>query len=257
MKSVSQNEETSLQWWGNDKFKCRYAYYRAKESQELEESGQDFLGFQIIDSSFLFTVCDGVGMSFHGELASSFLGERLMEWLVSVAHLHETENLEISLKEKLQEWTIAGTKIVDTYELPENTPWLLRDVLNEKRAHGSESMFICGKIDVLPGQNEARLFFITHGDSYIQFFEDKELSTCGLQGKRKTGNRWSTRKGMIGEPLQIVCKTIAIDEINRIIVHSDGLSPLIQYDEAEVEEAIQLAQCSPASDDISFLDISW
>ncbi|MEH7457881.1 protein phosphatase 2C domain-containing protein [Bacillus sp. JJ1127] len=257
LQVVSQVEETPLQLVKNDNFICKYGYYRARESQELQESGQDFLAFHMNDSSITFAVCDGVGMSFCGELASAFIGKKLMNWLYNLKNPYESNSLQKELHELLQVWTNEGMEIVKSFQLPENTAWLLAEVLEEKRKHGSESMFICGKIELVMSENKARVLCVMHGDSSIHFLKNDKQHTEYIQKERDTHKRWSTCKGIIGEPVEILCKTVPINEVNRIIVHSDGLPILKQYEEANLKEEIARTQESPTSDDIAYFDISW
>ena len=65
---LSQKKETVLQDKKTNHFSYRYSYVRAKETQDLNECGQDFLAFQDNGISFIFALCDGVGLSFHGEI---------------------------------------------------------------------------------------------------------------------------------------------------------------------------------------------
>lgn len=75
---LSQEKETVLQEKETKHFTYRYSYVRAKETQDLNESGEDFLVFLDNGTSFIFALCDGVGLSFHGEIAAKFLGMKLV-----------------------------------------------------------------------------------------------------------------------------------------------------------------------------------
>ena len=77
-----------------------------------------------------------------------------------------------------------------------------------------------------------------------------------MKFKRNIEKRWSTARyywwGIGG-----FSKALSRQEANRIVIHSDGLVPLKQYNFEEVLKEIERAQNSPTSDDISFLDVSW
>ena len=80
----------------------------------------------------------------------------------------------------------------------QKTPWLLRDVLEEKRKQGSETMFIGGKIELIPNEDKVQITIVTHGDSFVQLFQDKENCSNVMKFKRNIEKRWSTQRGIIG-----------------------------------------------------------
>ncbi|AEW55314.1 TPA: hypothetical protein ACGXMA_000723 [Bacillus cereus] len=253
--TLSQKEETVLQEKETKHFTYRYSYVRAKETQDLNEIGQDFLVFLDNGTSFVFALCDGVGLSFHGEIAAKFLGVKL----VNLFDTCQESGLDITtlLNEQLNDWIEEASEEVSAFRLPEETPWLLRDVLEEKRKKGSEAMFIGGKIKLIPNQDKAQITIVTHGDSFVQLFQDKENCSNVMKFNRNIEKRWSTQRGIIGGELAVFSKTLSRQEANRIVIHSDGLVPLKQYNFEEVLKEIERAQNSPTSDDISFLDVSW
>ncbi|NIA58675.1 hypothetical protein G5716_06900 [Bacillus pacificus] len=252
---LSQKKETVLQEKKMEHFTYRYSYVRAKETQDLNEGGQDFLTFQDNGTSFIFALCDGVGLSFHGEIAAEFLGMKL----VNLFDTCQGSELDIAtlLNEQLNNWIEEASEKVNAFRLPEQTPWLLRDVLEEKRKQGSEAMFIGGKIELIPNEDKVQITIVTHGDSFVQLFQDKENCSNVMKFERNIEKRWSTRRGIIGGELAVFSKTLSRQEVNRIVIHSDGLTLLKQYNVEEVLKEIERAQNSPTSDDISFLDVSW
>ncbi len=252
---LSQEKETVLQEKKSKHFTYQYSYVRAKETQDLNESGQDFLVFQDNGTKFTFVLCDGVGMSFHGEIAAKFLGMKLLNLFETFP---ETEqDISILLNEELEKWKEEASEEIRAFQLPEETPWLLRDVLEEKRKQGSEAMFIGGKIELIPNQDKVQVTIVTHGDSFVQLFQDKKNCSNVMKFERNIEKRWSTQRGIIGGALEVFSKTLSREEVNRIVIHSDGLVSLKQYNFEEVLTEIERAQCSPTSDDISFIDISW
>ncbi|MBO1580141.1 protein phosphatase 2C domain-containing protein [Bacillus sp. XF8] len=253
--ALPQLEETPLQEETTEIFTCRYSYFRAKEAQELDEGGQDFLAFQVSGNRFIFALCDGVGMSFHGEIAARFLGTKLLKLFETC--LDKEQDFSNFLYKSLQDWEKEAMEEVKAFQLPRDTPWLLRDVLEEKRNHGSESMFIGGTIEVIPNRDEVNVMLVAHGDSFLQLFQENKKCFDLIEYERNTENRWSTHRGILGGELKIISKTLARKEANRLVIHSDGLMPLLHYNFEEVTEEIKRAQSSPTSDDISFLDISW
>ncbi|MBE7120058.1 protein phosphatase 2C domain-containing protein [Bacillus cereus] len=252
---LSQEKETVLQEKKSKHFTYQYSYVRAKETQDLNESGQDFLVFQDNGTNFIFVLCDGVGMSFHGEIAAEFLGMKLLNLFETFP---ETEqDISILLNEQLAKWKEEASEEIRSFQLPEETPWLLRDVLEEKRKQGSEAMFIGGKIELIPNQDKVQVTMVTHGDSFVQLFQNQKNCSNVMKFERNIEKRWSTQRGIIGGELEVFSKILSKEEVNRIVIHSDGLMSLMQYNFEEVLTEIERAQCSPTSDDISYLDISW
>ncbi|MCW9129818.1 hypothetical protein OF830_02320 [Bacillus paramycoides] len=252
---LPQEKETVLQEKHGEYFTYRYSYVRAKETQDLNESGQDFLIFQDNGTSITFALCDGVGMSFHGEIAAEFLGMKLLNLFETFQE--KEQDISILLNEELENWKEEAVEEVRIFQLPEETPWLLRDVLEEKRGKGSEAMFIAGKIELIPNQDEVYITIVTHGDSFVQLFQKQKKCLNEIMFERNIEKRWSTHRGIIGGKLDAFSKRLSREEVNRIVIHSDGLMSLMQYNFEEVLKKIERAQCSPTSDDISFLDISW
>jgi hypothetical protein len=252
---LSQEKETVLQEKKSKHFTYQYSYVRAKETQDLNESGQDFLVFQDNGTNFIFVLCDGVGMSFHGEIAAEFLGMKLLNLFETF--LETEQDISILLNEQLAKWKEEASEEIRSFQLPEETPWLLRDVLEEKRKQGSEAMFIGGKIELIPNQDKVQVTMVTHGDSFVQLFQDQKNCSNVMKFERNIEKRWSTQRGIIGGELEVFSKTLSKEEVNRIVIHSDGLMSLMQYNFEEVLTEIERAQCSPTSDDISYLDISW
>lgn len=141
--TLSQKEETVLQEKETKHFTYRYSYVRAKETQDLNEIGQDFLVFLDNGTSFVFALCDGVGLSFHGEIAAKFLGVKL----VNLFDTCQESGLDITtlLNEQLNDWIEEASEEVSAFRLPEETPWLLRDVLEEKRKKVVKRCLLAGK----------------------------------------------------------------------------------------------------------------
>lgn len=116
---------------------------------------------------------------------------------------------------------------------------------------------LVGKIELIPNEDKVQITIVTHGDSFVQLFQDKENCSNVMKFKRNIEKRWSTQRGIIGGELAVFSKALSRQEANRIVIHSDGLVPLKQYNFEEVLKEIERAQNSPTSDDISFLDVSW
>src|ERR1043165_8546798 len=82
---VRQTEDRPLRIIEHERLSWRYLYFRSAESFANLAPSQDFLTFQHADDTFVFAVCDGVGQSFFGDVASRLLGDLLTDWLCSPA----------------------------------------------------------------------------------------------------------------------------------------------------------------------------
>lgn len=146
-----QDDETEVQLLRGPGFSCRYAYARAADSRSSGDPGQDYLVLRHNDRSFAFALCDGVSQSFYGNLAARLLGEALLDWLWDHATAAEDRQaLERSLALMLKSLTGPATEQVQQHALPVGLADMLRSVLEDKRARGSESTFTCGRIDLRP-----------------------------------------------------------------------------------------------------------
>jgi hypothetical protein len=232
----------------------RYMYERSRDSKVNHEPGQDFLTFRYAGSRLAFAVCDGVSGSFLGHLAARFLGEHLVTWLWEQPSPISTDGLRRELPRYLVELVGPAGHFIETYPLPNDLPPLVRDILEERRAYGSEAMFVCGRID-WPSPNSP-------GQVALAGLGDAELQVYDKHGGRRVsrGNvveRWSTSRGPRGN-LQVLVEPA--DGIARIIAYSDGLRNLADdlhhlADNLLDQELVRLGQ-HPHSDDLALVDIA-
>jgi hypothetical protein len=139
----------------------------------------------------------------------------------------------------------------------------LRDVLEQKRALGSQTTFICGRIDQpRTGVPDGRLLLTWLGDSRVRLWGPSGERTRELGDRFRTEERWSTLKGPVGSEPHVFVAPIKQGgklQVARLMLYSDGLSTLDPYslppDNREIEKLIVQAGESSTSDDISFLDI--
>lgn len=242
-------------------FPHRYAYQRSFDSKKANSPGQDYLSFKYNEAKYVFALCDGVSQSFVGELGAKILGKALISWL-----WNEIPETEIEVQEKLSFYlnslVDAATTYIENYSFPEETLPIVKEVLNEKReTTGSESTFICGRIDLSSEQfPEGRVVILWLGDSYGKLWKGED--NVIPEDKFITTERWSTKLGLVEDSPHIYCSPLKIDgEIiaDRLIVSSDGI-PKIELDgyilqDARLSNMIDNLHHSPSSDDISYLEI--
>lgn len=263
--NIPQSQETPLQT-ESDEFSIRYAYTRAFETKQVNDPGQDYLAAAVNAKSVCFTICDGVSLSYFGELASRFLGEALLEWVVSATYqtTDDLGRIRADLEGYLQCLVEQGSAEVNNHQVPATITGMLREVLEEKKKLGSETTFVCGRVD-LPGETypNGRLLLAWMGDSRIRLWGDKDELTMVLGDTMKTNQRWSTRVGIVGGlPHIYVSKLNAISKpLTGVTVYTDGLEKLdtctcIPADQ-ELRRLMDSISKAISSDDLTLLDVSW
>lgn len=260
---VPQDQETPVQVARGQNLAYRFAYARAAETRAAGDLGQDYLAVREGEQAFVFALCDGVSQSFFGDLAARYLGDALVAWLGEhLPFTMDSEAVRTALTDHLQGLIASATEQVQRQSLPPDIPPMLRDVLEEKRALGSESTFVCGRID-LPGGDflAGRLVLAWMGDSRLRLWGSAGESTADLGGVFETAQRWSSRRGLVGGNLNVFVAPLAHKgrRINRLAAYSDGLAALDNRDKSPSNRALQdVIACAgeaAASDDIAFLEI--
>jgi hypothetical protein len=139
---------------------------------------------------------------------------------------------------------------------------MLREVLQEKRALGSESTFVCGRIDLPGGDFPAgRVVLAWMGDSRLQLWTGDDAHVTDVGGVFETAQRWSTRRGPVSGDVNVFVDPLKQhgQRINRLMAYSDGLTALDSWDRDPSNHAVQdlIAQAGEAatSDDVSFLEV--
>lgn len=245
-------------------FPRRYAYARSTDTRAANDIGQDYLTFRHNDHAFVFALCDGVSQSFYGDLAARMLGDALVEWLwnQSVDNA-DVESLSVALTEHLNALTAQATELVQSHQPSEDISPMLREVLEQKRAKGSESTFVCGRIDLPSAKSpDGRVFLAWMGDSRVRFWGPLGERTRELGDTFQTAQRWSSRQGPVsGKPNLFIAPLEQNQscQITSLMAYSDGLAALDRFSRSPrnttVQELIAHANESATSDDISFIEL--
>jgi hypothetical protein len=251
--SVPQTSETPVQCVAHARYCYRYAYARSADSRVAGDAGQDYLAIRVDEQRFAFALCDGVSQSFMGDLAARLLGDWLLEWLwQSTLPTPDQPALQSVLDMQLQEIAKQLASQVRDFMLPADLPPLLQEVLEQKRALGSESTFVSGLIDISAGQ--AILAWM--GDSRLRLWGPRDEPIPDLGDTFHTRERWSSRQGPVGRPHVAV---LALDTVQRLVAYSDGLALLDDKPELlgdqDLDALIAVAGNLPTSDDMSFLEV--
>jgi len=262
-RRVSQDRELPVQVVRGQALAYRFAYARSADSRAAGDAGQDYLAVREGARKFVFALCDGVSQSFYGDLAACYLGDALVAWLEE--HLPATtapETIRKALTAYLQDLTGPATEEVQHRPLPSSIPQMLREVLEEKRALGSESTFVCGCID-LPGAEfpAGRIVLAWMGDSRLRLWMGGDAHPISLGGVFETAQRWSSRRGLVGGTLNVYVTPLqaAGKRVSRLMTYSDGLAAVDTWKEDPSNHAVQsvIARAGEAatSDDVSFLEV--
>jgi hypothetical protein len=259
---VPQERETSTTEVQRERFVYRYAYGRSADSKQANLPGQDYIAVREDGRRLAFALCDGVSQSFFGDVAARVLGDALVDWLWErlaggAAGALDAAALQTGLLARLRDLVAVVSAQVASLALPETLPPVVRDVLEQKRRLGSETTCAAGALDTTTaGGGHLALAWL--GDSRLRLWGPTGETTASLGGAFLTGERWSSRRGPVGD-LHVAVRPLA--EVTSLAGYSDGLATLDQhaslaFDNAALDALIAAASASPASDDVSFLHIA-
>ncbi len=239
----------------HSRFMCRYGYGRSAESASMGESGQDFAAVRIHKSVCCFVLCDGVGLSYRGDFAARYLGSSLLDWMEQRQDLSANQ-----LREYLERLAGAATEELDRQPL-DHESGLMRSVLEDKRRQGSQSMYICGKIELPKRGTRGRLRLAWQGDSRLRLWNGTEEISELFDHTFSTAERWSTSRGPIGGKPHWYERSIPADMPMRLQVYTDGLSDLDPIREPVPDEQIQVlldaSHTGGLDDDAAFIELQW
>lgn len=255
---VSQTVETEVTFAAAPGAYLRYAYARSSDSVANQIEGQDYLIFQHNDQRLVFVVCDGVGSSFCGNLAARILGERLLEWMwtLDITYIDGAGALVEAATGFLRRLQADGQREVESYEIPDHFPPLIRQALEQQRGYGSEAVFVAARIDHAgPYTPDGALTLCWMGDTELHVLdEDGHEMEIGAEWTSK--NRWSTTQGVKGKFSAAMSK---LKGVGRLLAFTDGLSDqsdnLAHASDADIERAIYAGGRSATSDDVAFIDV--
>lgn len=252
----SQKEEVALKTY-QGQFLCRYGYARAHETATQGDQGQDFVGVHIDNHICNFVLCDGVSMSYQGDFAARFLGDKLLEWLSST-----TDWSSAGFSQYMRELVVPASKEIEQLTIPGDVPHLLRDVLTHKQRLGSQTMYICGRIELPRSKRQkGRIWMAWQGDSRLRFWKEEEEISEYFQNTMQTHERWSTKEGPLGGQPHVYQSRLEYGVPMRLQLYSDGLNDLDPIREWLPDEQIQLlfdaAHTDGLKDDAAFLELKW
>lgn len=293
---TDQSEDTRISAALGQLVTARLVSRLSRESREQSLPGQDYalLISRAGGTSISLCVCDGVGSSYKGNFAARYLASCLVAWLQQLPVIpQKTAKVVRPLRSRLHSWARDAQQTLADFAIAPGVPALVREVLEELRqAHGSETVFFCGRIDLVkpvrgmrigrpqelalpvpPGQPrvEGRLqgsplpsrdlsaqgIFLWMGNVAAQLFcgEDAMIE---LGEREDDAPRWSTARGQRG---LLAARSIFLERIDRLLVYTDGLHPisdrLAVFDDDELSAEMDTLLARPANDDMTLLDLQW
>ncbi|RLC70112.1 MAG: hypothetical protein DRI81_19545, partial [Chloroflexi bacterium] len=258
---VPQDRETGVQEIVAGSFRLRYLYARSSDCRQSDDPGQDYVALRQDGRRLAFALCDGVSQSFYGDLAARLLGDALVEWLWDRLPPGEfrREPIRQALHGYLTDLTDEATRQVRRIPIPADAPPLLRDALEQKRAIGSESTFVCGTVE-MPGPNlpHGRVVLAWLGDAELQLWGKERDRTGELGAEWIEARRWSTKVGPKGGTIGVFVGRL--EDVRRVLAYSDGIASLRErlgrgIDDSELAREVERLGEMPTSDDVSFLEI--
>lgn len=260
---VTQEKETDLMNFSESQWGYHYAYSRSAEARELGDIGQDYLTLARNEKQMVFVLCDGISMSYHGDLAAVYLGDRLRQWLITLDEgpLDEgqlTEGLDRFLKKQTKE----ANKLVEAHQLPVNIKGLFREVMLDKKKLGSSTMYACGRID-FPSteQPKGRMVLAWQGDIRIRLWSGVREQTQCLGNAFYTREQWNSQAGPVGGVPRIHVSELVKEQVDgTILLYSDGLQALDQItivNQEDITNAMKQEADNPSSDDMAVFQMKW
>jgi serine/threonine protein phosphatase PrpC len=251
--------ETPLAYERCGPFAWRYAYQRSADARKSSSVGQDAVAYRASEDRFAIALCDGVGNSFLGEIAASFLANELMTLLWELKQSPESvDDLRFRLGAQLQELTSKARGIVDGAQLPRSLPAIAAEAMERKRVSGSQSTLVAAMVSLQP-DSSAWVAIVRLGDSRIRFWADGvEDQDC--VGVPMSGQVWSSHGGILGGSLAVAIRDVHPAASIRIVAYSDGLDILDHgpwpRSTRAIQSSMELAADRSGSDDASFIEVA-
>ena len=199
--TIDQRTRCPIRILNLERYTFRYANDRAAESQRTDSKGQDYLAIRYNENTLGFVIADGVSQSFFGELASQFLGEHLLSYLMEFGERFVDGTLDIqkSLETELNNMAFVATPIINGFQIPQELPGMLVSVLEQKRHMGSQATFTAGFVDI----TRKKLALAWMGDQRLRLWRNLQEITQEVLGNEtfQTAERWSTTTGMVGKQI--------------------------------------------------------
>lgn len=119
--------------------------------------------------------------------------------------------------------------------------FLLREVLEDKQRLGSQTMYICGRIELPTSKRkQGRIWMAWQGDSRLRFWRHETEISEHFRGTMQTNERWSTLTGPVGGQPHVYQTRLEYGMPMRLQLYTDGLDDLDPIREPLPDEQIQV-----------------
>jgi hypothetical protein len=262
---LPQSADTDVQQVARSTRHYRYGYSRSSDCRRWGEPGQDYLTLAERESSLSFVLCDGVSQSYEGGFAARFVGDRLLDWLLSfgeTAALQPGDGQRL-LNQFMKELTKEASQCLQEQAISPSIQGLLREALSLKKEQGSATMYCGGRIDY-PGTQHpnGRLLLVWQGDIRCRIWRDRNETTAELPGDLlSVRGQWNSVAGPVGGMSFWYCTELLLKQRKgELLLYTDGFQALDRYPRVTGELLSELLASEtehPSSDDISFLQVTW
>jgi len=259
--TTNQAVDTLTRMRISERISARLLSVRCQEAQTHASRNQDYASLVSRDNgtSLCFCVCDGVGSSYRGDFAAHYLATHLLAWLQEIpAILHDLDTFTSTLHGLLDLWSYDARLKLKKVALPLRTPQLAREVMEELRdTYGSETVFLCGRIDAEPSLHQTQAVFCWMGNVTARLSLAPDQWVVLGDADDRAG-RWSTLHGRRGQ-VSTWHTTFATPE--QLVIYTDGLeaigSDLAILTDDEWHIQTQHLLLSPKNDDMTALEVRW
>jgi len=262
--ALPQHAETKPRTIHNGIWTYRYGYIRSSDCRRAGDPGQDYLAFEDRDGALAFAVCDGIGMSYYGDIAARFMGDKLLDWLGSEdARYGEVQAALHSLKHMLQESAGECTSLLARHTYPASLPPIVKEALEAKKKLGSGTVFACGRLDPPNAQYpKGRMLLAWLGDVRVRYWGKDGEVPFREPATIDARQQWISSTGTIGAGpwIYIEDRLAEAGRNGEVLVYSDGLAALDAFrviDSVTLDHVMGREALHPSSDDISYKLIRW
>ncbi len=210
--------------------------------------------------SLAFCVCDGVGSSFRGDFAATYLAGQLTRWLgeQTFSDAEDSEaQVSASLMSALGAWAVAAQTQLVGRAITSSGGELVREALTELRdTYGSETVFFAGRVDAA-ADGAAEGLFCWMGNVAARLVGMDGVS-MPINTAENDANRWSTARGLRGS---VRLTRLGWTGSQRLLVHTDGANrlsaTLADLNDSALQTQARALRELPGADDLTILDIAW
>jgi len=255
--SAPQNREIQGLCFASNYFLINIIYARSSECQSSNDIGQDYIILCTDGRKLSFALCDGVSQSFFGDAAARFLGNRVAKWLIEQSR-DKINNIEEEFVHYINSIVPEATEYINKIPITNSLPPMVIKVLEKKRLQGSQTAFICGRLDYEPNLENGNIVIFWMGDSQFELWQNDKEIVKAFTLQKNSKYFWSSSFGT-KEKIPNSYKG-NIQDKTLLRAYSDGLMLIGENLDRQISikslwDKVQKTWSNPLSDDISFIQI--